>query len=107
MTYVARQHKLNYTSYQKWRENCAGVPILDGTGRKGKGRINAREYRASMFAHYHAGLEIAAVPSGFRLFDLGFVGVHTKRIGAKLATSQRVTNHYFLSERSEAEEGLF
>lgn len=51
--------------------------------------------------------KFAAVPSGFRLFDLGFVGVHTKRIGAKLATSQRVTNHYFLSERSEAEEGLF
>ena len=55
----------------------------------------------------NTGLEIAAVSSGFRLFDLGFVGVHTKRIGAKLATSQRVTNHYFLSERSEADEGLF
>ena len=25
----------------------------------------------------------------------------------KTATSQRVTNHYFLSERSEADEGLF
>ena len=90
MTYVARQHKLNYTSYQKWRESCAGVPILDGTERERKNKF-----------------EIAAVSSGFRLFDLGFVGVHTKRIGAKLAKSQRVTNHYFLSERSEADEGLF
>lgn len=36
-------------------------PGRDRTGRKGKGRINAREYRASMFAHYHAGFEIAAV----------------------------------------------
>ena len=79
----------------------------DGTGRKGQGRINAREYRASIFAHYHAGFEIAAVSSGFRLFDLSFVGVHAKRIGAKLAKSQRVTNHYFLSQRSEADEGLF
>ena len=53
--------------------------------------------------------EIAAVSSGFRLFDLGFVGVHTKRtcVGARLATSQRVTNHYFLSERNEADEGRF
>ena len=66
-----------------------------------------REYRARMFAHYHAGFEIAAASSGFRLFDLGFVEVYTKRIGAKLAKSQRVTNHYFLSERSEADEGLF
>ena len=89
----------------KWRRSSD--PGRDGTGRKGKGRINVREYRASMFAHYHAGLESAAVSSGFRLFDLGFVGVHTKRIGAKLATSQRVTNHYFLNERSEADEGLF
>ena len=83
-------------------------PRRDGpTGRKGKRKINAREYHARMFAHYHAGFEIAAVSSGFRLFDLGFVGVHTKRIGAKLAKSQRVTNHYFLSEQSEADEGLF
>ena len=89
MTYVARQHKLKYTSYQKWRESCAGVPILDGTARRdGIRKINAREYRARMFAHYHAGFEIAAVPSGFRLFDLSFGGVHTKRIGAKLAKSQ-------------------
>lgn len=45
----------------------------------------------------------------FSAFDLGFVGVHTKRtcVGARLATSQRVTNRYFLSQRGEADEGLF
>ena len=57
--------------------------------------------------HYHAGLETAAVSSGFRLFDLGFVAVHTNRIGARLATSPRATNHYFLSQRREADEGFF
>lgn len=91
MTYVARQHKLNLRHIKnggKIAQEFRSWTGRDGTGRKGKGRIIAHEYRASMFAHYHAGLEIAAVSSGFRLFDLGFVGVHTKRIGAKLAKSQ-------------------